>query len=637
MKFHSPYQFIAIKKCDEDNKTAYSDQQDLQKQSNAFVRHDYWHNEGYSGRIHCTLKTESPLVIGGTQIAGTKDKPGVVIPYPYKNEPDVPESLARLKIPANSLRGMVANIAETLSQSSLRVLSSEQYSSYTVRKNVKDPIKKMAVLYKKGEEFYLYPLSEVSAISAYGDSKNINDAQFIKAAKTFQNKNSVQFVYATRSNNGTVTDLSYELDTKKIKGVLYIRGEYIDTKKKESFIEWDGKIDETKGIKVTEQVKAQEITLRQYEDKDDPDNALPQGYKRDWKKEGHAIVQAGDLLYFNVENNTVTELSYSQIWRKAINSNLYKALLRITNDQDVLPWNSQRNKLTPAETLFGVVEDEPDKDKPARNLASRIQFTEAVTTKPQGVKLQPEVILKILDSPKPPSPSMYFYAAKGKPIYKRELDLKKHNPNGRKHYLPQPEANDEITWKSKFNKNNPPKSKEGKTNWSQYLKCKPIPQETEFSFDIHFENLSKVELGLLQIALQPTNNDDFIHRLGLGKPLGLGQIKLKIDKTYRVKRTERYSLKGLQQASELEFNNEADDSLIDPQTWEDLKTLYNPANIIYPVCYPFNGKKGQSPYGEKEGFSWFEENEKASYKAKQQLKRVTANSEIPVLNDFKQN
>ncbi|MEZ6141676.1 MAG: TIGR03986 family CRISPR-associated RAMP protein [Zavarzinella sp.] len=50
---------------------------------------------------------------------------------------------------------------------------------------------------------------------------------------------------------------------------------------------------------------------------------------------------------------------------------------------------------------------------------------------------------------------------------------------------------------------------------------------TEFTFDIHVTNLSKVELGaLLWILSLPDNH---FHRFGGGKPLGFGSVRLEID------------------------------------------------------------------------------------------------------------
>ncbi len=622
MKFHSPYQFINIKKCE--YKTDYSGLEQLKKPGNAYVRHDSWDKKGLSGCIRCILTTVTPLVIGANQQKGNQQQPGIVEPYTHRNK--IPA------IPANSLRGMVANIAETISQSSLRVLASEQNSTYTVRKEVGDPIKEMAVLYKKADEFYLYKLpGNPLKVPVYGDNKKREDVFFIKKARTFQNKDtSSKFIYATQDDDYTVSELSTEANEEKIKGVLYIRGKHINSKKNESFIKWDGRIDESAGINVTQQVETLEKTLRLYQDKETPGKALPKGYNRDWKNDDKAIVQEGDLLYYKQgdEDGQITELSYSQIWRKPVNSNLHLALERIA-DEDALPWNKNRKQLTPAEAMFGVVEDEPKVDKAARNLASRIQFTDAVAK--ESITWLPKVTLKILDSPKPPSPAMYFYDENGQHISKKTLDLKEQNPNGRKQYIPQPKAS-EQSWKTQFTDKNPPEN-----GWQQYLSCTPIPENTEFYFDIHFENLSKEELGLLQTAIQPTVEPGmFYHRLGLGKPLGLGQITQKIETIEIIDRTRRYSLEGLKQERYQQRKQPADQTLIDQDTLDVLKTVYNPQYVTEPVCYPFNSSDGQKPYNESEGFSWFVKNDKFSQQdpKKQKLKIITANKKIPTLDSF---
>ena len=50
---------------------------------------------------------------------------------------------------------------------------------------------------------------------------------------------------------------------------------------------------------------------------------------------------------------------------------------------------------------------------------------------------------------------------------------------------------------------------------------------TEFTFDLHFLNLSKVELGALLWLLNLPENH--YHRFGGGKPLGFGSVRLCLD------------------------------------------------------------------------------------------------------------
>ena len=623
MKFHSPYQFIAIKPAPEENKTDYENREALESNHNDYVRHDRWHKEGLSGRIRCTLTTESPLVVGAKQTAGTKKSPGCVSPYKH---PD-----GTLAIPANSLRGMISNIAETLSNSSLRVLASQDDCSYSVRKNPKEDVfKELGVLYKRGDELYLYPFECSYNIGDYG-RRNDPDTIFLTTtqAETFQNRAENRcFVYAKITGNHSVSQLSYEPEAGKERGILYIRGNHFFSKKSECFIPWDGAIDETKGIKVTQKIEELANILRLIHNKNDPHQQHPKGYHRDFKNKKNEIVKEGDLLYY--KKNTageISELSYSQIWRRPIEGTLHNTIEH-TADKDSLPWNKERNELTPAESLFGVVEEPFDEENGARNLASRIQFTDAKPASSEKTKLLDSVTLKILDSPKPPSPAMYFNSAGKNHLAKRDLDLTTHTPNGRKHYLPQPQVIENNSWKTKIPSDQKDKS------WIQHLSCRPICTGAVFSFDIHFENLSHKELGLLQTAISPSKDETkFLHRLGLGKPLGLGQVTLELNRIETIDRVKRYSLEGLKKAHYRHLDKtQVTMTFIDQESHDALLTLYNPDNIKHPVCYPFMNEK---PYAEDKGYEWFVENEKQSGNKRQGLTPVVAEKEIPVLNSYK--
>lgn len=615
MKFHSPYQFIALKPASKKSKTEYkNDKNENTLKNSNYVRHDRWHKNGLSGSIHCTLTTASPLVVGAEQTTGTKNHPGCVTQYHHPN--------GGIAIPANSLRGMISSIAETLSNSSLRVLASKEDSTYTVRNDSDNskvpPFKNLGVLYKEGDDFYLFPLKKNKNVID-NRSNNLADTTIIKKQKCFQNKDPMkQFVYVTGiSSNIKFSD---QPGAGKVQGVLYIRNNY----KKWQFIPWDGEINKEQRFKVTQQIINFTDLLQSFHDKKNPCQQHPKGYHRDFDNNSE-IVKEGDLLYYkeNTAKDTITELSYSQIWRRPVEGNLYGAIQR-TVSNDTLPWNIDRNHLTAAESLFGVVEEEFDEKKGARNLASRLQFTDA--TSKEKIELKSCITLKILDSPKPPSPAMYFNSGGKNHLAKKDLDLNKHTPMGRKHYLPHKEPNENPHWET-----NIPKNQSGK-NWKQHLNCRPIPVGAKFEFKIHFENLSPAELGLLQTAISPSKGETpFMHRLGLGKPLGLGQIILKVTEIETIDRTKRYSLEGINQSRSLNLDLKKDDpdaSLIDQESLGALLTLYNPDNIKAPVCYPFMGNKA---YAEDKGFDWFVANEKKQSNQRQGLTPIAAGKKIPVL------
>jgi len=165
-EFYNPYQFIPVN--GEDTPTeAFA--KIKSGESDRRIRHDLWDGQRKSGRIVCSLKLETPTVVGNQHIkpgdsgyatalagsaSGSEDrKETLVLPYQLPG--------GEYAIPANSLRGMISSTAEALSQSALRVLGEKRYS---VRKEVKAGLSAIGYIRKvehgKGKAaFYLRPLT----------------------------------------------------------------------------------------------------------------------------------------------------------------------------------------------------------------------------------------------------------------------------------------------------------------------------------------------------------------------------------------------------------------------------------------------------------------------------------------------
>jgi hypothetical protein len=154
-------------------------------------------------------------------------------------------------------------------------------------------------------------------------------------------------------------------------------------------------------------------------------------------------------------------------------------------------------------------------------------------TKDQALEAQ-EVPLRILSSPKPPCPSMYF-RPKQAPGWVAKVDLspEKHQPNGRKMYLHHKWSGKDQPWRTGRETEHP----------EQKNKVRPIKAGQTFEFHIDYDNLTDTELGLLLYGLAP--NDAFHHKIGMGKPLGLGSVKLEVLSISEVNRARRYTLEGL--------------------------------------------------------------------------------------------
>ncbi|KAF5032062.1 RAMP superfamily protein [anaerobic digester metagenome] len=69
-------------------------------------------------------------------------------------------------------------------------------------------------------------------------------------------------------------------------------------------------------------------------------------------------------------------------------------------------------------------------------------------------------------------------------------------------------------------------------------KIKPVKPNTKFKFKIRYENLTENELGALLFVLRLP--EGCAHKIGMGKPLGLGSVKI-TPKLYSSKRSKRYS------------------------------------------------------------------------------------------------
>lgn len=73
----------------------------------------------------------------------------------------------------------------------------------------------------------------------------------------------------------------------------------------------------------------------------------------------------------------------------------------------------------------------------------------------------------------------------------------------------------------------------------QYTRVRPVKPNVTFKFDIHFENLTDVELGALLWVLHLSKDKQY-PALGMGKPFGMGAVDIHVELGAR-KRASRYA------------------------------------------------------------------------------------------------
>jgi len=170
--------------------------------------------------------------------------------------------------------------------------------------------------------------------------------------------------------------------------------------------------------------------------------------------------------------------------------------------------------LCPCCRIFGYVHasasGRKDEDEGQRNFKGRVMVYDAVLADGSKDKIKPEEHrLKELSSPKSQHGPFYFD------------DPNQSQIRGRKFYYHHAAEPENFTTKDKTQRN------------CTIHEC--ILRAAVFKFELHFENLSREELGLLlcAIRLNGVNNqkdENFMaHKVGMAKPLGFGSVQLVIE------------------------------------------------------------------------------------------------------------
>lgn len=215
---------------------------------------------------------------------------------------------------------------------------------------------------------------------------------------------------------------------------------------------------------------------------------------------------------------------------------------------------------------FAVAATVPPQGDKARGFASRVSVTDAELARdyePEELWLtgnaRDAVIPPILSTPKPTSFQHYLTQPTSddkrelshydSPTYDEEGNERGHKTviRGHKLYWHQgdktaedltarlPEDADQMV-RSQFTPDG-----QVRATSTQHTQFKPVRSDVSFSFRVYFENLSDAELGALCWALHPRGeaNKTYYHKLGMGKPFGMGTVHL-TAKLHLISRKRRY-------------------------------------------------------------------------------------------------
>lgn len=209
---------------------------------------------------------------------------------------------------------------------------------------------------------------------------------------------------------------------------------------------------------------------------------------------------------------------------------------RAATPRDFVPEELRRDdELDLAEALFGFVRRSRQGRQEEHALAGRIFVGDAILVPGQaGVWLSDEPLTpSILATPKPTTFQHYLVQPSAT---KREL----------KHYASVPGEETAVRGhKLYWHKGADPalampSDQRQQVSDTQITSIRPVRAGVGFRFTLHVENLSRVELGALLWVLKLGADPAYRLKLGMGKPLGMGAVRLE-HRLIESRRAERYA------------------------------------------------------------------------------------------------
>lgn len=527
-----------------------------------------YHPDYHTGRIECTLTTESPLYIrcGLTTEefqAGTEAKD---LPEFFYTDPQSKSD--RPVIPGSTLRGMLRTLVEIISFSKIDRVSDEhrlffravaanknkeswgeEYKKYVDSKKVK-----AGYLKKDSQGWYIQPArTEKGATFAWVRETSISLQNFKRL-----NDDNYQTQYIPVSYERADVDPNDRAKPKRLfahnvecpeihpakKGVLVTSGNM--KQKEDSSSPRCNHCVVFAEDKNSERLRIDDTAIAHYR------NALTEFQKespfdKDWGLFKLEAEKDRPVFYSDPGNDKIVRFfGQSPNFRIPYSP---EGNGHATTVVDFIPENlKQLATIDLADAIFGWVKQESKDQKLPKGFdkqrAGRVFITDALyESSKNGIFYETEPLTPhILSEPKP----SYF------PHYLVQPTVDKIKV---KHYASQPITKTVIRghklyWHKGSNPDIKHPTPEDTKIQSQITKIKPINKGVTFKFDIYLENVSQVELGALLWVLSLSSDksqtletgkegEKYCFSLGMGKPLGMGAVNIDYE-LHLSDRKERY-------------------------------------------------------------------------------------------------
>lgn len=453
-------------------------------------------NAGKTGKLHCRIATKTPLAVPDTDYR--EDHKHKIYAF---NTID-----GKKAISGSSIRGCIRSVYETLTDSCFVTMSDNEYISNRVgAKNAYKP----GLLVKEDEGWKLYRAERmlvkvaktpISEATLFTEDEKVNDEGIPERYIKYKGEDYHfgDFVSVTKRDIGQQPRVrSFVTHMKKVDAedyCLYIgepmegRKKYQSVFKRKSALEIENRI-------ISGAINSLDFVADMYKDR-----AINRNYAEN-KHHGYGGYERAKrngtipVWYSWDERSKNLSLSLAAIGRKVYD----KTVNELSNGR--IPCK-ERSNVCPACSLFGMAKGD--------GIGSKVRFSDAFITKEGSSSY---VTLKELGSPR--TGYYLFYSANG-----MEFDNPGAEISGRKFYwhIPEASTNEDIYKAS---------GTDAKTERNSTVE---ILKDSEFEFDVYYDNISERQLSELKFALTFGDKEDgsLCHKLGHGKPLGLGSVKISI-------------------------------------------------------------------------------------------------------------
>lgn len=520
--------------------------------------HDRYAEDLLTGWIECTLDTCSPVYIRGMLTEAQWRAFGQTDNEHLHDEEKKAKAAFFAKdgnapvLPGSSLRGMLRTLVEIVGYGRMRFVAAQPTFTFrAVAAPKNDPLQapyetalgrfganvRAGVLHKNGNQWVVYPARKPSDVwhsekLAYikvkeyildriGDFVGVNapgyKPTFFDVSFSAEIKRD-----ADRNEYLAVTEVSKSVEDLENKGILVCSGNMLETRDAQNSVGEDSTLSPRKSHAIILEVNRRvEIPI--------PEpvidvylKSLTAAQKEDLWGGEHGCLLEGAPVFYILNENAVAAFGHSPNFRIPV----------VPGGANVTPFDFVPEAIRTAEepdfadAMFGWVEEKdwgPKVDrKPA--YAGRVFVGDAHCTSTKNIWYSQEPITPhILASPKVTT-FQHYLVQNGDP----------HHPDQKvtlAHYGTSPKETEIRGHKLYWHKGKDPDigaNDKEKGKPSQLTQISPVAAGVQFTFKIRFENLHPAELGALWWALTLPGNDggDYRHKLGMGKPLGMGAVKI---------------------------------------------------------------------------------------------------------------